>query len=70
MEGEVLAKWLRELQGEFVVRMMALDEEAREVMRGGAQEDGSVVGGEVREEQGSVMTEEIQQESVMSCDGN
>lgn len=34
MEGEVLASWLKELQREFVVRMSAIDTEAREAELG------------------------------------
>lgn len=41
MQGEVLAEWLRELQREFVVRMVRIEEEAEEAAEGyGESEDG------------------------------
>lgn len=44
MVGEVLKRWLKELQHEFVIRMMAIDQEAREAENDDDEEmeDGSV----------------------------
>ncbi|KAK4897518.1 MutS protein msh4 [Elasticomyces elasticus] len=45
MEGEGLRTWLKELQGEFVVRMLALDEEARKAELGVESDDEDEDGG-------------------------
>ncbi|KAK5693497.1 MutS protein msh4 [Elasticomyces elasticus] len=56
MEGEGLRQWLKELQGEFVVRMLALDEEARKAELGveDSEEEGEEDGEEgEREREGT-----------------
>ncbi|SMR57480.1 unnamed protein product [Zymoseptoria tritici ST99CH_3D1] len=58
MDDQALKKWLGDLQGEFVVRMTTLDEEAREVMRR-EDEGGSVGRGEESEDGRDGVEEEM-----------
>jgi DNA mismatch repair protein MSH4 len=70
MDERTLGKWLRDLQEEFVVRMSALDDEAREMMnkQGGEVGKGSVVGEE--EEEVRMSTEGTDYESRDGREGS
>ena len=50
MEGVVLASWLRKLQEEFVVRMFAIDEEAKKACAETSEEADGSGGGEQQDE--------------------
>ncbi|KAJ9645092.1 MutS protein msh4 [Coniosporium tulheliwenetii] len=59
LEGAVLAKWLAELQREFVVRMTAIDREAREAEAEGSEDEEMEMDGDRPEENENEAEDEL-----------